>query len=212
VEFPDIEPLCKKLGIAPTSKKGDGSDRYTLPAIHDPSTGAYISDSILIAEYLEKTYPDTPKVFPNNTLPLQATFMAAVQGNISAMVKFIVPAIYFTLNPRSEEFYRRTREKAFGKTIEDIAPKGEAASAEWAKFKDGLAVIDTWYAKNGGAGPFLLGETASWGDIVVTSYFVAMRTVWGKDSQQWKDVSSWNNGRWAGITEALSKFETESSK
>jgi hypothetical protein len=59
------------------SEKADGSAHYTHPAIHDPSTGAYISDSILITEYLEKMYPETPHIFPNNTLALQATFIAA---------------------------------------------------------------------------------------------------------------------------------------
>jgi len=208
VELPDIQPLCKKLGIPPTSKKADGSDHYTLPAIHDPSTGVSIADSILIAEYLEKTYPDTPKVFPNNTLALQATFVDALGGNLSAMFKFAVPVICSSLNPRSEEYFRRTREKAFGKAIEEVAPKGEAADAEWAKLKDGLTKVDAWYAKNGGKGPFLLGETASWGDIVFASFLMTARTLWGEDSQQWKDISSWNNGRWAGIIDALQKYAT----
>jgi glutathione S-transferase len=60
-EFPDIEPLSKKLGIEPTNHNPDGSALYTLPAIHDSSTGVYIADSTAIAEYLEKTYPSFPK-------------------------------------------------------------------------------------------------------------------------------------------------------
>ena len=207
VEFPDIEPLCKKLGISPTSKKADGSDRYTLPAIHDPSTGVYIADSILIAEYLEKTYPDAPSVFPHHTLALQAAFTEAFVNNLSALWKFMVPATYTILTPRSQEYFRRTREKTFGKVLEDIAPKGEAAVAEWAQFRDGLGKVDAWYAKNGGQGPFLLGETPSWGDIIVASYLKWMREVWGDASQQWKDISSWNNGRWAAIIEALKKYD-----
>ncbi|KIM41198.1 hypothetical protein M413DRAFT_445896 [Hebeloma cylindrosporum] len=203
VEYPDIEPLCKKLGIPPSSK-----DYYTLPAIHDPSTGVYISDSIRIAEYLERTYPDTPQVFPHNTLPLQDAFVVAFAGNLTALWNFIIPAICDKLSPRSEEYFRRTREKSFGKAMEDIVPKGEVAVAEWAKFKEGMGKIDAWYAKNRGKGPFLLGETPSWGDIVIASYFLWMRIVWGEDSQQWKDVSTWNNGRWAGIVEALKKYET----
>jgi len=207
VEYPDIEPLCKKLGISPTSKKADGSDHYTLPAIHDPSTGTYISDSILIAEYLEKTYPDTPQVFLHHTIALQAAFTAAFGNNLSSLRSFIIPATYTKLNPRSQEYFRRTREKSFGKAMENIAPKGEAAIAEWAQFRDGLGKVDAWYAKNGGKGPFLLGETPSWGDIAVASYILWLRVVWGKDSQQWKDISSWHNGRWATIIEALKKYE-----
>jgi len=125
VEFPNIELLCKKLGIPPTCKREDRSDRFTLPAIHSPSTGVYISDSILIAEYLEKTYLDTPQIFPHNTFALQAAFTAAFVNNLSALWNFIVHATYAILTPRSQEYYRHTREKSFGKVLEDIAPKGE---------------------------------------------------------------------------------------
>jgi len=208
VEYPDIEPLCKKLGIPPTSKKADGRDHYTLPAIHNPSTGAYVSDSILIAEYLEKTYPGTPQVFPHNTLALQTTFGQAFGDNIGALRNFLVPAIYFKLNPQSQEYFRRTREESCGKAMEDITPKGEAAVEEWAQFRDGLGKVDAWYAKNGGQGPFLLGKAPSWGDIVVGSCLVWLRITLGEDSSKWKDISSWNNGRWAGIVDAMKECET----
>ncbi|KIM41190.1 hypothetical protein M413DRAFT_445891 [Hebeloma cylindrosporum] len=160
VEYPDIEPLCKKLGIPPTSKKEDGNEHYTLPAIHDPSTGAYLSDSILIAEYLEKTYPDTPQVFPHHTIALQATFAEAFWDSIGIARDFIIPAAYTRLNPRSQEYFRRT--KSFGKSIEDRTPKGEDAIAKWEQFRGGLGRVDKWYAKSDGKGAFLMGETLSW--------------------------------------------------
>ncbi|KAJ3510855.1 hypothetical protein NLJ89_g4435 [Agrocybe chaxingu] len=54
VEYPDIEPLCKRLGIAPTDKKKDGSGRrtnYSLPASTEPfQRAAYVSDSFAIAQ------------------------------------------------------------------------------------------------------------------------------------------------------------------
>jgi glutathione S-transferase len=134
--------------------------------------------------------------------------VVAFGGNLSALWNFAIPAICSKLSPRGEEYFRRTREKSFGKAMEDIVPKGEVAVAEWAKFKDGMGKVDAWYAKNGGKGLFLLGETPSWGDIVIVSYLVWMKIVWGEDSQQWKDISSWNNGRWAGLVEALQDYET----
>jgi hypothetical protein len=113
-----------------------------------------------------------------------------------------------SLAPRGEEYFRRTREKSFGKAMEDIVPKGKVAVAEWAKFKDGMRKVDVWHAKNSGKGLFLPGETPSWVDIVIASYLVWMRIVWGEDNQKWKDISSWNNGRWAGLVEALRDYET----
>ncbi|KAF9542269.1 hypothetical protein CPC08DRAFT_588882, partial [Agrocybe pediades] len=50
------------------------SDFFTVPTIHDSSTGMYLSDSFLIVQYLDKTYPNTPKFFPNDSAGLQSTF------------------------------------------------------------------------------------------------------------------------------------------
>ncbi|CAA7271308.1 unnamed protein product [Cyclocybe aegerita] len=210
VEYPDIEPLCKKLGIAPTGQKEDGSgrDHYTLPAIYDPSTGSYVSDSFAIAEYLDKTYPDTPKLFPNDTTALQAVFTEVFRAKLAPLWAFILPSICTILNPRSEEYFRRTREATFGKALEELLPKGEVAVAEWAKYRDALTEVDKWYAKNGGKGPYLLGETFSWGDLVVAGYTVWLRIIWGEDSPKWKDVESWNGGRWKTLIDSLKEYET----
>ncbi|TFK31299.1 hypothetical protein BDQ12DRAFT_729683 [Crucibulum laeve] len=77
VEYPDIERVCKKIGIPPSTKKADGSDYYTLPAIYDASTNTGISDSLVIAAYLDKTYPDKPTLLPAGTEALHAAFVDA---------------------------------------------------------------------------------------------------------------------------------------
>jgi glutathione S-transferase len=130
------------MGILPTSKEDDGSDRYTVPAIHDPSTVASIADSLLIVEYLEKTYPDTPEVFSNNTLALQVASVDALMGQATHLWNFIIPPSCLKLNHHSEEHYRCKGEKCYGKMVEEITPKREAAVAEWAKVKDGFGNLD----------------------------------------------------------------------
>jgi glutathione S-transferase len=205
IEYPDIESHCVKLGIPPTSTKPDGRAHYTLPALHDPSTGVYISDSLLIAEYLDKTYPSAPSLFPNHTIGVQWPFSDAFTENISALWTFILPPSGLRLNPPSEAYFRRTREASYGKTLEDIVPKGDAAVEQWGKFKEGLDKVDAWYAKSGG--PYLLGDTVSWADFSVAGYIVWMRIVWGEDSQEWKDISSWHGGRWKELLNNLKKYE-----
>ncbi|KAF9536581.1 hypothetical protein CPC08DRAFT_613849, partial [Agrocybe pediades] len=69
----------------------------------------------------------------------------------------------------------------------------------WDKFKAGLGKIDSWYAKNDSKGPFLLGETISWADLVVASYTICLKISWGEDSEQWKDIASWHGGRWNNL-------------
>lgn len=207
VEYPDIEAHCTKLGIAPTSKKADGSPAYTLPAIHDTATGIYLSDSFPIAEYLEKTYPDKPSLFPGHSHGLQALFDGAfVDAALTPAFQFILPATCPTLNSRSEEYFRRTREQTFGKALEDVVPKGEEGVAQWAKFKDGLGKVDTWYAKSGGV--FLMGGSISWADLDIAAWLIWMKIVWGEESTQWKDIASWQGGRWKNLLGNLKQYQT----
>jgi len=208
VEYPDIEPHAKKHGIPPTTKKSDGSPFYTLPAIYDPSTGVYVSDSLKIAEYLDKTYPDTPPLFPNNSLGLQTAFSEAFYSNLSALWTFLLPVVYTRLNPASQAYFRRTREAIFGKKLEELTPTGEDAVAQWAKFESGLGNVDAWYAKNGGKCPFILGETPSWGDFVVGSCLIWIKIISGEDSQRWKDIASWHGGRWENLLKSLKEYST----
>ncbi|PPQ76771.1 hypothetical protein CVT26_001944 [Gymnopilus dilepis] len=204
VEYPDIEPHCIKYGIEPTSNKPDGTPFYTLPAIHDPSTGIYLSDSFKIAEYLDKTYPDTPLILPNNTHSLQIAFSDAFTSKLDALWAFILPVANTRLNPASEVFFRRTREAAFGKKLEDVIPTGEEGAAQWAKFKAALGDADRWYAKS--PGPFLLGDKPSWGDFVAAGYAIWWKIIFGEDSEQWKDIASWHGGRWKDLVDNLKEF------
>ncbi|KIM37536.1 hypothetical protein M413DRAFT_30750 [Hebeloma cylindrosporum] len=209
VEYPDIEEHCKKHGIAPTSKWRDGSPRYTFPAIHDPSTGIYVAESLLIARYLENQYPDTPKVFPgpHDLSALHAAFSKALDVEIAPATQFIISAIFPVLNPRSEAHFRRTREKTFGKKLEDIAPQGEDRIAQWAQFRAGLGNVNKWFEMNGG-GPFLMCDVLSWSDLVLAGETIWYRILWGEDSEEWKDIKSWDGGRWGKILETLKEYET----
>ncbi|PPQ74186.1 hypothetical protein CVT25_012929 [Psilocybe cyanescens] len=207
VEYPDIEPHCKKLGIKPTSKKDDGRDHYTLPAIYDPSTGTYIADSFPIAEYLDKTYPDTPPIFPRNTVGLHRAFNQAVfEQNIEPLWEFILPPSCLILNPPSSEYFRRTREEWLGKTMEDMVPKGEYAIKQWNKIQVFFGKIAAWYAVTDGTGPYMMGDEISWDDILLCSFFSWMKIVWGKDDKKWKDVAGWDGGRWGRLLQGLEKY------
>lgn len=203
VEYPDVEALSKKLGIKPTTKSPDGSDHYTLPAIYDPSTDVYIADSVLIAEYLDKTYPDTPPIFPRNTLGLQHTFGEALETALDPLWEFILPDTCPVLNPRSNEYFRRTREHAFGKALEDLRPSGEYATTRWAELKANLDKVDGWYSKIDGT--FIMGSEVSWADLVVAAHLIWLKKVWG-DSQKWKDIAGWNGGRWERVLNDLEKY------
>ncbi|KAF4604181.1 hypothetical protein EYR40_001364 [Pleurotus pulmonarius] len=202
VEYPDIEDVCKKIGAAPTSKEGA---RYTLPVIQDKTTGVVISDGPLIVEYLDKQYPNTTKLFPTGTMALQAGFTSAHGSAITPIGQFSLPKTNAILNPRSEEYFRRTREQAAGKKIEEITPVGEAREVEWGKYREGLGKVDSWFKKS--TGPFLMGESITFADITVVSWLVFPKVIFGEDSQEWQDIASWHDGRWAGLVDAFAKYQ-----
>jgi len=208
VEFPDIESVSKKLGVKPTGQRSDGSPLYTLPVIHDPSTGAIVVDSFAIAQYLEKTYPNTPSVFPNATVGLQNAFEATFMKSLDGLWRFIIPAVNSKLSPVSQEYFRRTRETSFGKKLEDVIPTGDARTEEWGKFEQGLARIHSYLTATDKTGPFFLGDTISWSDLVLFSFLYWIKLIWGEDSKEWKDIASWNGGRWEAHISALQKYNT----
>jgi hypothetical protein len=76
VEYPDIEPLCKAIGAAPTAGGG-----YTLPVLRDPNTGVVVSDSWAIAKHLDAHFPERVVIAPG-TDGLQHAFQALVWNTI----------------------------------------------------------------------------------------------------------------------------------
>ncbi|PPQ72101.1 hypothetical protein CVT26_006879 [Gymnopilus dilepis] len=207
VEYPDIEPLYKEIGLQPTSVKPDGTPRCTLPAIHDPSTGVKMGNSFDIAEYLDQKYPNSPRIFPHNSAGIQAPFAGAFAAHVKPIWNFLVPPECEILNPRSAEWFRQSREKEFGVArLEDITPTGDRRVKEWKKVERGFAKIDAWYAKNGGSGPFIWA-TPCWADFVVGGYLAWIRAALGEESEEWRDFTSWHGGRWKALAEGLKKYE-----
>ncbi|KAF7441098.1 hypothetical protein PC9H_001447 [Pleurotus ostreatus] len=202
VEYPDIEDVCKEIGAAPTSTI---APHYTLPVIQDKSTGVVISDGPLIVEYLDKQYPDTTQLFPPGTIALQAGFTSAHGSAISPINHLSLRRTNAILNPRSQEYIRRTREQAAGKKIEEITPVGEARAVGWEKYRGGLGKVDSWYQKS--EGPFVMGESITFADITVVSWLVFLKIIFGEDSQEWKDIAGWHNGRWERLVNTFAKYQ-----
>lgn len=204
VEYPDIKALCERLGAPPSeyqTKNGKKEPVYTVPFIYDPKTQTYTSDSYQIAQYLESTYPDTPKLFPEGPL----TGAAAL--NLFEDVwkeKFITPSrpfvmlqIHNQLNPASQRYFRETREAAWGKKLEDLLPADKEKQEElWAVVKAGLGKIDGYMKWNGTATTYWMGDVRSYADIVMAAWLIWVQRIWGKESAEWKELVTWNGGRW----------------
>ncbi|EMD40020.1 CsMn06 [Gelatoporia subvermispora B] len=209
VEYPDIASVCKEIGAEPTSIRPDGP-YYTLPVIHDPSTGKTISDSAAIARYLDKTYPDTPVVIPPETDALHAAFnFAFSEAIVRALAPIMLPATNAQLNPRSEEFFRRTREEsAGGVKLEDWAPPGSEKRAKaWEKIRAGFGQIAKWLSADGNDKLLFLGDKVSYADITIVGWVIWVKRVLGPDSAEWKDFETWDDGKWAKQLALFEKYE-----
>ena len=175
VEFPDIAPLCKKLGAPGSETRRDGSQSYTVPFIYDPSTQTYVAGSDAIARYLDRTYPDTARVVPKDTEALHAAFQHSFSGLLLGrdMLSIMIPAVHDALNPASQAYFRKTREKRFGK-LEELAPAGsEKRAKHWQGVKNAFHTIGTWMNVDGEELLFLGGNKVCQADLGVAAGTIA---------------------------------------
>jgi glutathione S-transferase len=93
----------------------------TVPVIVDGGTA--VADSWKIALYLEEAYPSRPALFEGAQSLALSEFFAnwAFRTVHPAMLKVIVMDVYSRLHEGDRRYFRETREKRFGTTLEDFA-------------------------------------------------------------------------------------------
>lgn len=209
VDWPDIESVCKKIGAKPSGTKASGTPFYTLPVIHDPSTGAVISDSLKIALYLENTYPNTPSLFPGNSRAFQASFAFATYTNvIGALFHAVAIPTAKSFTPVGSEYFLKTRVDNFGEAFKvSENPPPEQVAQVWKQLEGGLSLVSSWWDAGESNGPFITGESLTFGDTVIAGLLIWARVTFGEDSQEWKKIAGWNGGRWGRLLKALEKYE-----
>lgn len=109
----------------------EGGATKTVPLLRDGDR--LISDSYAIALYLEETYPDKPSLFKGEGGMAMARLIEGysqmiVHPGVSAIA---LMDIYRMLEPADQAHFRRTREKMFGKPLEDVFPDRASAIAEF---------------------------------------------------------------------------------
>ena len=102
---------------------------------------------------------------------------------------------------RSEEYFSRTKELSLGRPLKIL--EGAEKAKEWAKFRDVMSNIDECIAKTDAKGPFVMGDTVSWADFFISAFLMYLKSILGEDSEEWKEVASWNEGRWKNLLHAL---------
>lgn len=207
IEYPDIEPVAKELGALPTWVKPDGSSLYTVPFIHDLSTGTVVSDSINIAEYLDKTYPNTPKLFVPGPefISLHRSFQYAWDMSMSMdFWNFTTAFTPLILNPRSAEFFTAAREESIGKSLEELRGTPETRKEVLAKAEKSLARVSKWYRDEHTI--FLVGDGLTYADFILAGELTYIHRVLATEPE-WEALAAMNGGRWGKLLQEVEQYE-----
>ena len=97
----------------------DGKQK-TVPVIEDG--GKIVADSWVIANYLEESYPDAPSIFGGDGGMELTKFMRNWSASTMSrqIIGMVVADIHDHLLPKDQPYFRETREKRFGRTLEEV--------------------------------------------------------------------------------------------
>jgi len=136
-------------------------------------------DSASIAPALEKLQPERPLHFDDPAVARVQGAIGKIWSGNRGLRTICLPRVpRLILNPRSAEYFERTRAEQFGMTLAEVE-KSENAKGAWEAAGAGLQELKALVKENGG-GPFVLGEKVSYADFVLVSFFVFLRRL-GED-------------------------------
>src|SRR5258706_13672791 len=147
----------------------DGKQK-TVPVISD--SGRIVGDSWVIANYLEDNYPRLPSLFGGGggrdlTLFVQSWTADSLHRGVNDLVLL---DIYSQLHESDKPYFRASRERRFGRPLEDVQSGRETRVAA---FRAGLQPVRTTLTTQ----PWLGGQTPLYADYLVFGAFQWARMV-----------------------------------
>jgi glutathione S-transferase len=121
-----------------------------------------VSDSWVIAEYLEDAYPDRPSLFGGETGRAHARFINAWADSalLGGIARLIVRDLLEVVAPQDREYFRQSREARFGTTLESVQQGRETRVQEFrASLLPVRLVLDSQ--------PWLGGPAPSYADYIL---------------------------------------------
>jgi glutathione S-transferase len=136
----------------------------TVPVLVDGAQAVY--DSWAIALYLDEVYPSRPRLFEGTESRALADFFAqwAVKKLHPVLLRLIVLDVFGKLHEKDRAYFRQSREKRFGRTLEEHAadPKGTLAA-----FRGALEPVRPVLVQN----KFVSGNGPGFADYVLFGVF-----------------------------------------
>ncbi|KAG8689832.1 hypothetical protein FRC11_000313 [Ceratobasidium sp. 423] len=217
ISIADIEPKLKELGVPPSPH--NPLFKYTLPMIADPSGDpngkpTYVVESFEIALYLDEKYPAPkyPTVVPAGTRALQKIALGRVMSagmGFAAVLLPLAAARTDFLDDKGHEYYCRSRRVIFGRDLLELLPE---VDANWVKAKEGWEALGDQLDLGGKDGPFVMGTQISFIDFVIGGLLHGVQKCEGEEMKYWKDMTTWQGGRWGAFWKEIAKLEADSSE
>ena len=132
----------------------------------------WLYESWDIAVYLEDTYPDRPSLFGCPQGRATARFVNQWASAVlhAAVARVVVPDIHAALHEKDKDYFRTTREAAFGRSFEAIAAERDEALAA---LRRTLAPLRSTLSHQ----PFVAGATPAYADHAVFGAFQWARVI-----------------------------------
>jgi len=169
-----------------------------VPVIVD--SGTVVHDSTAIADYLEEHYADRPSLFGGETGRALARFVQNWSETIlqPGIIPLVVLDIHRHSRPQDRDYFRRSREERFGKTLEGVVRDREARLPAFRSSLDPLR--RTVERQN-----FLSGEAPAYADYIVFGAFQWARAISDFELLATDDpVSAWR-GRMLDLYDGLAR-------
>ncbi len=153
----DFETVPRGFTEIPHMLEGDYN---TVPVIND--NGKLVKDSWDIAEYLDETYPDKPELFGSEEAKALCRFVQAWANTtvIPALATLIVKDIHDNARDVDQAYFRESREKRFGRTLEEVQAGREGRV-------DSARSVFTPMRLTLASQPFLGGKAPNYADYIV---------------------------------------------
>ena len=157
-----------------------------------------LSDSSVIVEYLERTYPELP-LFPAGTRALHEAWIQFVSVNFltRSLRDLVIPECPNILSSRGREYFVQTREAWLGTSLGELCPDREAA---WKVIREGLDKIAGVLNANGSVATKNL--TVVPGKVCYADFVLLSSLLWVTVMVKKEEVEvlkTWNEGRWGNI-------------
>ncbi|APQ10696.1 glutathione S-transferase [Pseudomonas oryzihabitans] len=132
----------------------------------------WVSDSWAIAEYLDRQYPERPSLLGDTSLKALTRFINqwVAESVHPALARLILPDVHAVLDEADQDYFKRTREAAFGVSLEALAAQRDSSLQA---FREVLKPLRSTLALQ----DYLAGDAPAYADHIVFGAFQWARVV-----------------------------------